>query len=158
MEGMVWMTLMKPIKSRSERKEYYKSSLKSRKRKKWRCLTSRGRRMKKCCLSKETTLVFSKKSKACVKSWRNLEPNTKVLSKKSMIWLKSISSKNQSCSTLFVVRKRLLSLVIKSWISYLQKTNYISFTINPGGTMKEEIGLYRYSHSTQRIKKYRSLL
>ena len=155
---MVWMTLMKRIKSRSERKEYCKSSLRSRKRKKWRCLTSRGRKMKKCCSSKETTLVSNKKWKACEKLWRNLEPSTKVPSKKSMIWLKSTSSKNQSCSTLFVVRKRLLSLATRLWISYLLKTNCTSFTINLGGTMKEEIGLYRYSHSTQRIKKYRSLL
>jgi hypothetical protein len=64
----------------------------------------------------------------------------------------SISNKKVSFLILYEAKKKPSNSAIKLWAFCFRKMNCINFTKGQNGTRKKEIGLYRFSHSIQRIK------
>ena len=139
---MEWTIWVSRTRSRSGRRGCCKSNWRSRRRKRRHCSKKRERKMRRCCLSKVTIRVCSRRSTVWGRSWRNYEANTKPRSLKLEISLKSINNRKMNCLISFERRRRQWNLVTRSWASCLVSMSFTSFIRSLNGKMNVVIGIF----------------
>lgn len=148
----VWMIWVNKTKSKSVKRDSYKSNLKSRRKRKLSFSRRNERRMNRCSLCREITLRCSRRSSLWEKSWKNWGANTRVPRLRLRIWLRSISNRNPSCWISSEVRRRLSNSVIKSCKFCSAKMSYTNCIRDPAGMMSEVTGRFLCLRSIRKPK------